>query len=339
MLGQGMVLSYPASLMPALTAADAEIKTDLATASWIASSIGVAGIPGFFLSSFLMDRLGRRIAQILVIIPGILGWIITYLANTATALLIGRILCGISAGASVGLGAVIIGEYTSPGNRGMFLNLKTAVVCVGGMFIHIFGHFYNWRTVALISLAPCVLGLLIALTWPESPAWLASNEEFAKSEKAFYWLRGKDGRSEKEIKDLIRVQMERAKTTVNISIKDKVGDILKKFTQRDFLKPMFIICLGSILLEAAGRHIFPAFALDIIGEITGSKRQSFALTLAIDLIIITSATFSSGLMKLMKRRLLLFTTGIASIVFLAAGCLYLFLVSRNIIPIEFLSDS
>ncbi|KAI5644139.1 major facilitator superfamily domain-containing protein [Phthorimaea operculella] len=160
MLGQGMTLSYPSSLMPALRADDAEIKTDLLTASWIASSIGVAGIPGFFLSSFLMDRLGRRMAQILVIIPGILGWIIIYFATTTTALLIGRILGGMTAGASVGLGAVIIGEYTSPSHRGMFLNLKTAVVCVGGMFTHIFGHFYNWRTVALVSLVPCVLGII-----------------------------------------------------------------------------------------------------------------------------------------------------------------------------------
>ncbi|KAI5646622.1 major facilitator superfamily domain-containing protein [Phthorimaea operculella] len=108
MMAGGMSLGYASSLLPALKADDAEIKTDFATASWIASSIGVSLIPGFFSSSYAMHRFGRRMAQILSIVPALFGWLLIYFATTTTELLIGRILCGITAGATVTLGAIVI---------------------------------------------------------------------------------------------------------------------------------------------------------------------------------------------------------------------------------------
>ncbi|CAG5037887.1 unnamed protein product [Parnassius apollo] len=55
MLAQGMMLSYPSSLLPGIQAADSDIKVDLNTASWLASMVGLASIPGFLVSSILMD--------------------------------------------------------------------------------------------------------------------------------------------------------------------------------------------------------------------------------------------------------------------------------------------
>ncbi|KAI5646621.1 sugar transporter domain-containing protein [Phthorimaea operculella] len=300
-LGAGMGLGYSSSLIPALKAPDAEIKADLAMASCIVSSIGIAAIPGFAFSSYAMHRYGRRKAQIYGSIPSIVGYILIYFATMSTELLIGRILCGLSAGATVTLGAVIIGEYTSPVHRGMFLNLKTAVVCFGGLLAHVFAHLYNWRSVALLSAAPYFLSLLVIFKWPESPAWLAYKGEFEKSAIAFYWLRGKDEQSEKELNDMIRVQTEKLKNTMKKTIREELNAVLKKFTQKDFLKPVFIISIGGLLLEAGGRHIFPAFAFEIIGEITGDKSKSFALTLILDIIITISSLLSSFLMKVMKR--------------------------------------
>ncbi|XP_045456641.1 facilitated trehalose transporter Tret1-like [Melitaea cinxia] len=331
MLGQGMVLSFPTVLLPALSLPDSEIKADIYVASWLASVIGIAGIPGFLMSSFLMDIYGRKLAHGVVLIPGILGWLLIYFAKNITVLIIGRSLCGFAASATVCLGAVVIGEYTSPGNRGMFLNLKTTAVCVGNMVVHIFGHFYSYKIVALIALIPLFLSLIIILTWPESPAWLASRKRFDESEKAFYWLRGKSVKSTRELEEMIRAQKERNEYPSAKSMPAKFLDFFRKFTKRDFIKPVMIIFFSAVLLESCGRHIFPAYALQIIGEVTESKSQSFYFTLGIDSIISISAMFSSALVKIMKRRRLLFGSGFAAVIVLFSVCLYLYLSANGYI--------
>ncbi|KPJ17886.1 Facilitated trehalose transporter Tret1-2-like [Papilio machaon] len=279
MFAQGMLLSYTSSLLPALRAPDSDIQIDLNTASWLASCVGIAGIPGFFISAFLMNWRGRKQAHAIVLIPGLIGWLILYFANDVTTLALGRVLGGFTAGATVSLGAVVIGEYTSPNNRGTFLNLKTASVCLGGLVMHILGTFYHWRIVALMTMVPYSISLAIICTWPESPAWLASKKKYESSEKAFKWLRGNSEESRKELHELIQAQKEKPVTTKKMTVKSQLIQVLLKFTKRDFIKPLNIIIVSGILIEACGRHIFPAYASQIISEVTGDTSQSFYYTL------------------------------------------------------------
>lgn len=295
-----------------------------------ASSVGLSAMLGFFISSFLMDWYGRKLAYALVILPGTIGWATIYFAADFTTLMAGRVLGGITSGATVTLGAVVIGEYTSPEHRGMFLNLKTAAVCFGNTVVHVLGHYYHWRTVALSALVPQVLAFLNVCTWPESPAWLASKKLYDKSEKAFIWLRGSSEEGIHEHHQLVKAQKERM-TNQKQSIVNKLVEFFKKFGRKDFLKPCVIIVFGAVLVEACGRHVFPAYASVIVGEISGDTTQSFLYTICLDLIITASAVSSSVLVKMMKRRTLLFISGLTSLVVLSCVCIYLFLVHKTIV--------
>ncbi|CAH2239280.1 jg317 [Pararge aegeria aegeria] len=331
MFGQGMVLSFPSILLPAILSPGSEIKADLHVASWVASCVGISSIPALLISSFLMDWCGRKKSHIIFIIPGIIGWTLIYFASNITVLMLGRVLCGLTAGSTVALGAVVIGEYTSPSNRGMFLNLKTTAVCFGNMTVHIVGNYLVWKYVALVALVPHIAAVLIICTWPESPAWLASKKRFKSSEKSFYWLRGADAESRREIGELVRAQKERLTETKSTSMSKKISEFYNNFTRRDFIKPMIVMIFCGLLLEACGRHIFPAYALQIVKEVTGNSTDSFYYTLGIDLIISASALFSSALVKVLKRRTLLFTSGFAALFILACVCLYLYLTANGII--------
>ncbi|XP_059047213.1 facilitated trehalose transporter Tret1-like [Achroia grisella] len=332
MLAQGMVLSYSSCLLPALREPDSAIKADLETASWLASSVGLSSMLGFLISSSLMDRFGRRITHMLVILPGISGWLFIYFSYNILTLMIGRILAGITAGATVTLGAIVIGEYTSPEVRGMFLNLKSASVCLGNMVVHILNNFFSWRTIAIIGLIPQLVALVIIYTWQESPAWLASKGQFQKAKETFIWLRGSEERQILELSELFKTQeislyKLKEESTVIIFLKE----LLKKFTRKDFVKPIIIIVLTGILSEACGRHFFPAYAMQIIDSLIGDKTQSFYYTLSIDLIIMSSIISSSILVKVINLRTLLFTTGIPALAVLTSACLYLLLVFKDLI--------
>lgn len=280
-----------------------------------------------------MGRYGRKKAHIFAIVPGIIGWVLVFFSTNIYTLILGRIFNGFSGASAVILGAVVIGEYSSPANRGIFLNLKTAAVCLGNMVVHIMGNYLKWNQIALLGLTPQLVGLLIVLTWPESPAWLASKRKFEASEKSFNWLRGTNPDSRKELEELIRAQKE-TNYEIKTSMSEKCMAVINKFTKRDFLRPTAVILFTAIVLEACGRHFFAAYALQIIAEVTGNKTQSFYYTLAIDLIITGSAVFSSVLVKLMKRRSLLFLSGFSSLFILVCVCVYLFLSSNDYISRE-----
>ncbi|KAM3959925.1 facilitated trehalose transporter Tret1-like [Aphomia sociella] len=332
MLVQGMVLSYPSCLLPALREPDSPIKADISTASWLASSVGLSSMLGFLMSSFLMCRCGRRIAHMLVILPGIAAWLFIYFASNVLTLMIGRILSGMTAGATVTLGAIVIGEYTSPEHRGMFLNLKSASVCLGNMGVHILNNYYTWRTIAIFGLVSQIIAFLIICTWPESPAWLASKGEFQKAKDSFYWLRGTSEREKLELSELLKTQeVSLFKIGTETTFMNSLKVILKKFTRKDFVKPVIIIVFTGILSEACGRHFFPAYAIQIIDEITGDKSQSFYYTLSIDLIITSSIIFSSILVKVINVRTLLFTTAVPGLIVLTVVCTYLLLAVKDVI--------
>ncbi|XP_061380321.1 facilitated trehalose transporter Tret1-like [Danaus plexippus] len=335
MFGQGMVLSYPSVILPALLSPNSIIKTEFHEASLVASCIGFAGIPGFLSSSFLMEMYGRKKAHVAVLIPGIVGWLIIYFATSISVLLCGRCLCGFAVGATISLGAIVIGEYTSPKNRGIFLNLKTAAVCLGNMAVHILAHFLNWNTIALIAVIPLMLALVIILTWPESPSWLASKRRFDESQMSFYWLRGNGKRAILEMEDLLRTQKEKlSQYPEHVDNSNMIMDFIGKFKDRSFVKPLIIVCFAGLLLESCGRHIFPAFAMQIIGEITSDKSQSFYYTLGMDTIITASALFSSYLVKIMKRRTLLLGSGFIALFVLFCVCFYMLLSAKGIVSNE-----
>ncbi|XP_075987368.1 facilitated trehalose transporter Tret1-like [Anticarsia gemmatalis] len=332
MFGQGLMLSYPSSLLPALNQPDSPIKVNLHTSSWLGSIVGISGIAGFLLSSLLMDLYGRRATHGLIMLPGAFGWLIIYLANDVPTLMVGRLLGGLSSAGTVSLGAIVIGEYTSPKYRGVFLYLKNASVCLGALCMHIISRYLHWRTIALIALIPLIIALIIIYTWPESPSWLASKRQYEKSEQAFFWLRGEHEDSRKEFGDTIKAQKAKlSKQKKKLTITDQLTGFFRKFTQKDFLKPFLIMILATIVLEMSGRHIFLVYALQIMKNITGETSLSFYYTLGIDVTITASAVFASFLVKVMNRRTLLFSSGFAAIGVLISVCLYLFLASKEII--------
>ncbi|XP_063835001.1 facilitated trehalose transporter Tret1-2 homolog [Ostrinia nubilalis] len=333
MIALGMGMGYPSSLLPALRAPDSPIKLDLNAASWISSCIGFSSIPGYIVSSWLMHAWGRRVTCLIMQVPGVLGLLCIYFANDFYLLLLGRLLGGFTGGGNVSLGSVVIGEFSSPQNRGMFLNLKTASLCTGSAIVHALGHFYHWRTLALMCTAPYIISFAIICTWVESPAWLASKKKFNKSKDAFLFLRGDSDHSRREISDLIKTQRNQTEQKKK-KVCRLVLDFFKKFGRKDFYKPIFILTVGFILLEFSGRHIFPAYAADIINQIAGNKEEAFYYNLIIDIIIALSATISSIVVKLMRRRLVLFTTGFASVIVVLLLCVYLYLSAEGIISKE-----
>lgn len=277
-----------------------------------------------------MDKIGRKYTHCLLILPAVIGWMIIYFSKDISTIVIGRCFNGLNSGGTVMLGAIVIGEYTAPEVRGIFLNLKTAATCTGIIAAHILGHYFHWRTVALISCIVPVVAIVINLTWPESPSWLIAKKRLDQSKKSFHWLRGDAEKATLEFTNMKIAYCEK-QTIDNRNISGIVVTFFRKFQQKDFVKPILVSTVAFVLLEACGRHTFPAYAVDMLGGFTGNKSHVFVYTLSIDVITTTTALVASAIVKVCKRRTLLFLSGISSVIVLLVICLYLFLVSKQIL--------
>ncbi|KAJ0171200.1 hypothetical protein K1T71_013399 [Dendrolimus kikuchii] len=186
----GMVMAFTAVLLPQLKTADSTIQVDTSTGSWIASVPGVALIIGNFTIPTLMSKFGRKIANIVSIVVMIIGWGCIVFATNISMLIIARLLQGLSMGMSTSLGPILIGEYTSPKNRGAFLTTMGLSMSTGTLIVHTVGSYMTWQWTALICTILTFADLLIVVFSPESPSWLADTGRYEQCRRVFKWLRG-----------------------------------------------------------------------------------------------------------------------------------------------------
>ncbi|XP_059047216.1 facilitated trehalose transporter Tret1-like [Achroia grisella] len=331
-IGQGLILGYQSILIAALSAPDSPIKTDVASISWLTASFAPAALTGGLLSCFFLGWLGRKKSFILFTLPAIIGLLLTYFAQNYISLLIGRMLNGLTSGGLHSIGIVSIAEYVHPKYRCMFLNLKTATITSGVAIIHGLGTYLHWRAGAIVILIPHGVAFGMATLWTESPSWYASKKRFDECEDSFYWIRGRSNSCKCEVKELIKAQRERLSNDKKIIRRVYILQLLSKITRKDFLKPLLISIIAIIIMEMSGRHVFPSYALQFMSDIIGPQTEyHYYYTVILDLIITIGAICSSALVRLIKVRTLLFTTGFTALTALFLACIYFFLVSKGII--------
>lgn len=148
-------------------------------------------------------------------------------------------------------------------------------------------------------------------------------------------MRGTNQKTLREVARLIEQQKETPRRTQKLSVKDQITNFCKRFTKKKFLKPLIIASAGGILVDASGRQYFSAYALHIMREVMSTDTIPYYYTLCVELLTAISLISSCVLVKMMKRRTLLFPSGATALVILAIICVYLFLVSVNVISNDY----
>ncbi|XP_022127217.1 facilitated trehalose transporter Tret1-like [Pieris rapae] len=336
----GLTMGFAAIALPQLRQPDSIIPIDDVTGSWISAILGFALIFGNFIIPTVMAKNGRRIANILSIITMLIGWFCVILATDIKVFLVGRFLKGTAMGMTASLGPVLIGEYTSPKNRGAFLTTISLSIAVGVLFAHTLGAFFYWQTAALVIAFVMFLDLLIILYSPETPAWLSDQGRYEESRKVFRWLRG-DG-EEEELKRMIETSMivREAKTEVVLGesfskrLKSNIAFFNTTIRKREFYKPIFIMIHMYTLSQWAGANILAAYTLDVFTLVIGTDVNIYLMVITLGAQRIISNGIAVWVIKKVKRRTMLFATvGLNIFAFLAIAA-YSYLKVHNMLPYD-----
>lgn len=306
-----------------------------------ASVIGFALIMGNIIITPLMDTIGRKKCHLLTIIPNMIGWIMLHLVNNVAGLITARFLQGIAMGMLGPLGSIIIGEMTDPKNRGAFLTCVSLSLTTGVLVSHALGTCFSWQYTALICSFVTFTSLIFIIYSPESPSWLISKGRFEEGRRVFFRIRGETDEQEEELEQMILAQKMARKSSVEgvqLSLGRKIrrfcsylGDASRKPV---FYKPITLMFLTYTMFQFAGINVISSYTMDIIQQVVGPEANAKFWMVALDVERFICNILAVFLMRTMKRRVLLFSSGGICILSYLGKAYYVFAKQNNTLPFD-----
>lgn len=340
-IAHGCVIGFAAILIPSLRLPESHIHATPSEESWIASIIGFALVAGNIIITPLMDVLGRKKSHLLTIFPVLIGWFTLLLVQNVAGLIASRFLQGVAMGMLGPLGSIIIGEMTDPVNRGPFLTCVSLSLTIGVLFCHSLGTYFSWQQSALICSFITFTSLCLIIYNPESPSWLIAKGRIDEARKVYIWLRG-DGDAElDELEKMIAAQSMAKKASVtdlSLSFGAKTRRYFRylgvTIRKPEFYKPIIIMVFLYVMFQFAGINVISSYATDIIRQVVGPEANAKLIMVALDIERLICNLLAIYLMKTMKRRTLLFSTGLICIFSYVAKGFYVYAKQNDKLPIQ-----
>lgn len=177
---------------------------------------------------------------------------------------------------------------------------------------------------------------------PESPSWLASKGRYEECRQVFRWLRGEDDpEQEYELECMIIAQKMSRKVSLTLesmSLADRMRKGLKYFNatikKKEFFKPIVIMLHLYTMFQFAGINVISSYAMDIIHQVVGPDANAKFWMVTLDILRLVSNILAVVLMRLLKRRTMLFLTGFLCVLSYLGKAAFVYAKQHNILPFE-----
>lgn len=298
-----------------------------------ASVISIALVAGALTLPFIMNRLGRRTANFISVSIMLTGWFAIILAKSISALIIARFLQGFSMGLSTSLCSVLIGEYTSPKNRGAFLTTISLAIACGTLISHALGNYFHWQVIALVCAFITFVNLMIVLYSPESPSYLVSKGRYDDCRKTFHWLRGYE--EEEELEKMIKTDVENKEGRfLHKKTESKLDYYKKVFRKKEFYKPLILVVHLYMIGQWSGANILAAYTRVIFHTIIGKNVDISLMIISMDIQRIISNSCAIFVIRRVRRRPMLISTISINLLSFATIGTYAYFKSNNLLPYD-----
>ncbi|XP_052752918.1 facilitated trehalose transporter Tret1-like [Galleria mellonella] len=340
MSGMGMVMGFTAVLLPQLRSPDSPLQVDDSSGSWIAAVPGFGIIVGNFIIPSIMSKYGRKIANFVSVVSCIIGWVCIVLSKSVNVMIVARFLQGVQIGMMTTLGPVLIGEYTSPKSRGMFLMTISVTISIGVFVIHTMGIYVNWQVSAYVCIGIAVVDMIIVILSPESPSWLAEQGRHEESKNVFRYLRG--DKEEDELEKIIAASIVNKKQkedniahdNFGIKMKNRIRYMKETVQKREFYLPVLIMLHVFTIVHWSGINMLTSYINELTDNVMGSQSNFDVIVITLDILRILSNMIGLVLVKKVRRRLLIFITigiNLATLLLIAG---YTFAKQKDILPYD-----
>lgn len=141
---------------------------------------------GAAVSGKVADNLGRRDVILGTAAVYVLGTFNTAVASSPVMLIVGRVICGFAIGCTSVTVPLYIAEIAPARHRGLLVSFNQLAITVGILAAFVIGavvvgNGQSWRTMPLWGVVPALLLGVGGLFLPESPRWLALQDDEDKA--------------------------------------------------------------------------------------------------------------------------------------------------------------
>ncbi|KAJ3642656.1 hypothetical protein Zmor_025418 [Zophobas morio] len=159
-------------------------------ASWIGSLLSMGGIVSPLIWAYLVQKVGRKISGIVVVIPFLVAYLTSAFAETIELYYFGRVLMGIGIGGMFCVLPIYVVEVAEDVNRGLLAASTGCFLVAGMLFSYSIGPFVSIMAFNLILTG--VVLVYIPAFWffsPETPYYLVRENQDQKALKSLRYLR------------------------------------------------------------------------------------------------------------------------------------------------------
>lgn len=171
--------------------------------------------------------------------------------------MIGRFLCGISAGCYSFVLPIYVGEISTNEIRGTLLSLFQVALNLGVLFVFTIGHFSTLIILNIVCMSIPIIYSLAFLILPESPPFLISQHREAEAENSLKKLRGKFYKTGDEI-DALKAKQEESEL--------QKKSFVEVFKTKSTMKAFIIIMLQFLFFQMSGINGVLLYATTIFVE-------------------------------------------------------------------------
>ncbi|KAK2713029.1 facilitated trehalose transporter Tret1-2 homolog isoform X2 [Artemia franciscana] len=291
----GAGLGWAAPSLPQL--GESELGLSTADVSVIGSALNIGGAIGALSGGLLIDYVGRKKTFLFITPLFLFGFLCVALGVNFYMLVMGRILIGLASGLTTISAPVFAGEIADPKYRGLLATMFSFMLVCGILTMYILGAFFQWRTVTFACLLFPISGFIATIIFvPESPVYLARQNDLKKAKKNYFFLRGHLFGFEDIAKD----------QDSNIPSRIK----LRYFFNKRVFKPVSI-CLALMFFQQACGVNGIFYNLKIIFDISGGNIPSSLQVIIVGLVQLSTTIISSIIIDHIGRKTLLIISGIA----------------------------
>lgn len=286
--------------------------------SWLGSILFLFHPFGSIISGYFLEYIGRKRLMILVGFPFFLGWILLYLAETVSIIMLGTVCMGLSVGCCEAPIISYIGEISEPRMRGS-LSLFAGAACNFGVFIiFLIYALTDWRTTVLISAIFPILTMIMIAFIPESPTWLVSKGRLEEAERSLRWVRGwsKKHKVRVEFEQLVKdtnsatLYVADSEYTTDQRKSSQLSKLLNYLVRPEIVRPFIMIMILFFITIIASLQPMRPFLVEIFRTFGLPMKSEWVLVLTGILSITGSFVSTITVNKLGKRGMTLWSTGI-----------------------------
>ncbi|XP_076170471.1 facilitated trehalose transporter Tret1-like isoform X1 [Ptiloglossa arizonensis] len=186
----GMLLGWTSPMIPKLMAEDSTLRITKDEASWMVSLFKFGMAFGCFISIFVVDLAGRKLAILATIFPTLCSWFLTLLGRSILTLYLARVVGGAASGIIFTAGSMYVTEIAPPHVRGALGSCFVLMDYCGNLLGYVVGSFTSMEEYSYVAISVSTVQFLLFVWLPETPYYLLRRKRYGAAMDSLIFLRG-----------------------------------------------------------------------------------------------------------------------------------------------------